>query len=226
VDKSYEAARRQDYAAAHDLYLQARSHPDFNLEAVYEDFNWVIEWLPAIFAQAGDQMGFESVLREGYREEGNLSMNYVMPVVYARWELPADLRSRIEASTTLLAQSVHVGASSEDGELHRYWGHRHIGVALYRLGETGRALELLTTATRDQFNDCSLSAKAFAALAAWKEGRYEEARKWREQAEKGFRTRVEAGEGVLDPIWWHLAATDLALKEARDLMGDASGPGK
>jgi hypothetical protein len=99
-------------------------------------------------------------------------------------------------------------------------------MVLYRLGETGRALELLATATKDQFHDCSLSAKAFAALAAWKEGRHEEARKWRVQAEEGFRTRAEACHGVLDPMWWHLAATDLALKEARELMGDAPSPGK
>jgi serine/threonine protein kinase len=222
MDEAFETARRQDYISARDLILQAQKLPAYDLEAAFEDFEWVIEWVPVIFAQAGDEKGFVNFLREAFREEGNLPVNYVMPAAYARGELPADLRKRIEVSTAVLAKTNLESPIYGEGEVHRYWDFRHVGMVLYRLGETGRALEMLATATKDQYHDCSVSAKAYASLAAWKEGRHEEARKWRVQAEEGFRTRAAAGQGVLGRRWWHLAATDLALKEARELMGDSS----
>jgi hypothetical protein len=48
---------------------------------------------------------------------------------------------------------------------------------------------------------------------------------WRDDAEVNFRIRVEAGGGVLDPHWWHLAAADLALKRVREFMGESLASG-
>ena len=46
-----------------------------------------------------------------------------------------------------------------------------------------------------------------------------------EEAEEGSRIRMESGEGRLDPNWSYLSLTDLALKEARQLMEPESTTG-
>ena len=91
---------------------------------------------------------------------------------------------------------------------------------LYAAGQFEEALARLVKATESQNHDCSTSAKAYAALAAWKLGRTDEARRWRVEATEAFQIRLEAGNGVLDPVWRNLAETELALREARLLMGD------
>jgi hypothetical protein len=212
------SARRQDYVAARDLYLRARHHPYFALEAAMDQVDWLVERVPVVFALAGDREGFEMFLRESFGDDTELVSRDIFPVAYSQWPLAPDLQDRVAARARYLAeQDIDV---SQDPEISRHWAGRHIGVALYGVGRLDEALPRLVEATESQNHDCATSAKAYAALAAWKLGLTEEARKWRSEAEEGLRIRVEAGRGTLDPVWWHLAATDLAIREARQLMGE------
>jgi tetratricopeptide (TPR) repeat protein len=210
------AARRQDYSNAREHYLAARENPHFSLEAAGEAVDWLVEQVPVVFAQADDRAGFETFLRESWGENAMLLSNDLFPVACSRWPLPEDLKSRIATR----AQSFEEQQFDTTNvlEMHRHWEGRHIGLGLYAVGRYQEALPRLVKATESPDHDCATSAKAFAALATWKLGRTDEARKWRDDAEQNFRIRVEAGGGVLDPRWWHLAATDLALQEVRRLM--------
>jgi tetratricopeptide (TPR) repeat protein len=213
-----EAARRQDYREARESYARARAHPGFDLEAAFQDYPWMIEKLPVILALAEDQEGLEGFLHEVYEGAGQLPPNYFVPVAYAHSGLADDLQQRIESTTTAAAESaLQVPAVLEP---HHYWELRHAGVGLYGLGRHEDALGLLRQAFASPNHDCSVSAKAYAALAAWELGRIDEAKQWIRDAAEALRVQVQAGEGMLAPAWWHFAATDLALREARKQMGE------
>jgi tetratricopeptide (TPR) repeat protein len=212
------AARRQDYSKAREHYLAARQNPHFSLEAAGDAVDWLVEQVPVVFAQSNDRAGFETFFRESWGDNAMLLSNDLFPVACSRWPLPEDLRDRIATR----AQSFEKQQLDTTNvlEMHRHWEGRHIGLVLYAVGRYQEALPRLLKATESPDHDCATSAKTFAALAAWQLGRADEARQWRDDAEENFRIRVEAGGGVLDPRWWHLAATDLALQEARRLLGE------
>lgn len=98
--------------------------------------------------------------------------------------------------------------------------HSEIAQALGLSERHEDALGLLRQAFASPNHDCSVSAKAYAALAAWELGRIDEAKQWIRDAAEALRVQVQAGEGMLAPAWWHFAATDLALREARKRMGE------
>jgi tetratricopeptide (TPR) repeat protein len=212
------AARRQDYSQAREHYLAARQTPHFSLVAAGDAIDWLIEQVPVVFAQTDDRAGFETFVRESWSENTLLLSNDLFPVACARWPLSEDLRDRLTMRAQYFAE-LQPDVTNEL-EMNRHWMGRHIGVVLYAVGRYQEALPRLVEATESQNHDCATSAKAYAALAAWKLGRADEARKWRDDAEANLRIRVEAGNGVLDPVWWHMAAVDLALQEARQLMGE------
>ncbi|MBX3746267.1 MAG: tetratricopeptide repeat protein [Verrucomicrobiae bacterium] len=199
------------------LYLRARAHPGFDSEAAIESGLRLAESVPLLLVLAGDEAGMVAFLRQAFRELDIRTPHYGFAIAWLGDRLPSDLmeRIRIEASTPIETEPWFVSAA---GWLQQ-WFHLGHGMALHGLGEYDAALKHLEGAIASHDDNCSTSAKAYAGLAAWKLGRRDDARRWLSQAEEALRIRVEAGSGMLDPHWWHMATTDLALRQAREWMG-------
>jgi len=202
------------WTEAHDAYLNALHQPGFDWDtAESRRESDLASKMGVTFLLAGDYPNHAELSRRLLARLAVLPDPTAAPV-YAK----AILARPTEASDEAVRGAAEWARTSEGEADFLAWVQ---GMAAYRTGDFTNALEVLPRADGPGSLACEGGGLVFRAMALQKLGRITEAQQILARAE---RLLAEPIKDHFGDSWWNLAYCQLALDEARQLLGKTNAP--
>jgi tetratricopeptide (TPR) repeat protein len=225
LEEGLSLAQQKRWPEARDAYGRAwaESAFDWRVAEAISPIECLSLHMGIAFVQAEDRANYERLCRllvslDPEHVSPTLAERYAKTCSLTPWTLPPDLRQRALELARFAVANRHRSADP-------YWTSESGGMAEYRAGEWEQAVERCREAEKSNVIGCQGGAMVYRAMALRRLGRTEEARKVLAQAE----------ELLAEPIWtrmnseaqgwdWELDICQLALEEARELIGQPAKP--
>ncbi len=215
LDDGFNLAQQRKWQEARDAYARALVEPAFDwLAAERASFDRCLSLQMAVtFVRTGDRANHERLCRllfglQAGKPSMVLTERHAKAGFLSTQNLPPDLQTRgLELARLAVEHATEIGPR---------WACHTGGMAEYRAGKFDRALELLTEAEKSDDTGCKGGAMVYRAMTLKQLGREAEAAKALDAAEELLAGPLKRR---FDPYWWDLDICELALQEARQLIG-------
>ncbi len=201
LDQANWTARDGDWAQAKESFLAALDHDYFDLAAASIHDPQLGEKLAALYVLTGDEAAYMQLCQQGIciTSSGPIGSPKVV-LLHPNWPDAQSLQTALAIARRNSSRLV-------------------LGMAEYRCGNYEHALSALNQAQEAYNLKVSGPAHAFAAMAAWKMDRSTLADQHMDKAEELYEEFVDGNPDDLGPEWYTAALFELAMNEARLLLG-------
>jgi tetratricopeptide (TPR) repeat protein len=221
-----DQARQGKWKASLDAYVRALDHPSFSWAAAEEESaqsNLSLQ-MSTVFVRTGDSAHHARLCRlllamhpehssspTAPREAPVMAARYARACFLEAVHLTPDLRRQALELARFAVRKLEDNKGAHSG-----WTAQIGGMAEYHAGSPERSLQLLQEAVNDKAAPIRSGALAYTAMVLTQLNRSQEATEALRHAEKlmtEVRTRSSGA------TWWDLAQAEIALEQARKLIG-------
>jgi eukaryotic-like serine/threonine-protein kinase len=216
LDEAEKHGRERNWTGARDAFAEALECGPLNWEEQGNFIARLHEKAAAVFVLTGEYERYAALCRE-LIEPAALSQSYYTGIgLLTTNGLPHEITSKaIDMARWRAAEA----AKETTRIIGQNWAWLVLGMAEYRAGNPAVAVEALEKA-KDALNlNCAGTAQAFLAMALGQMGKGAQAASALAQAEVLFREILNGNPDRLGQNWQQVAIFELALKDARRILG-------